>query len=86
MFPGERMTPTSKQDCWNRNVKPKLKSVGMGWANFLVMRRTHATLMNELGVNVKLEHSPYTAIRRIHASAVVIGIKRRVESRFLLHL
>ena len=52
VFPGERMTPTSKQDCWNRNVKPKLKSVGMGWANFLVMRRTHATLMNELGVNV----------------------------------
>ena len=26
----------------------------MGWANFLVMRRIHATLMNELGVNGKL--------------------------------
>jgi integrase len=32
----------------------KLKSIGMGWANFLVMRRTHATLMHELGVNGKL--------------------------------
>jgi integrase len=48
------MTPMSKDNCWNRNLKPKLKSVGMGWANFLVMRRTHATLMNELGVNGKL--------------------------------
>jgi len=54
VFPSERMTPMSKDNCWNRNIKPKLKSVGMGWANFLVMRRTHATLMNELGVNGKL--------------------------------
>jgi len=44
----------SKDNCWNRNLKPKLENVGMGWANFLVMRRTHATLMNELGVNGKL--------------------------------
>jgi integrase len=54
VFPSERMTPMSKDNCWNRNIKPKLKMVGMGWANFLVMRRTHATLMNELGVNGKL--------------------------------
>ena len=54
VFPSERMTPMSKENCWNRNLKPKLESVGMGWANFLVMRRTHATLMNELGVNGKL--------------------------------
>ena len=53
-FPSERMTPMSKDNCWNRNIKPKLESVGMGWAIFLVMRRTHATLMNELGVNGKL--------------------------------
>jgi integrase len=54
VFPSERMTPMSKDNCWNRNIKPKLESVGMGWANFLVMRRTHATLMNELGVSGKL--------------------------------
>jgi integrase len=54
VFPSERMTPMSKDNCWNRNLKPKLESVGMGWANLLVMRRTHATLMNELGVNGKL--------------------------------
>ena len=30
------------------------KRVGLGWANFLVMRRTHATLMKALGVDGKL--------------------------------
>ena len=33
---------------------PKLKFVGLGWANFLVMRRTHATLMKALGVDGNL--------------------------------
>jgi integrase len=44
----------SKDNCWNRNIKPKLESAGTGWANFLVMRRTHATLMRGLGVDGKL--------------------------------
>jgi len=48
------MTPMSKGNCWNRNFKPKLDKVGMGWANFLVMRRTHATPMNEFVVSGKL--------------------------------
>ena len=54
VFPSERMTPMSKDNCWNRNIKPKLDKIGMGWANFLVMRRTHATLMRGLGVDGKL--------------------------------
>lgn len=54
VFPSERMTPMSKDNCWNRNIKPRLKKVGLGWANFLVMRRTHSTLMGELGIDGKL--------------------------------
>jgi len=54
VFPSERMTSMSKDNCWNRNIKPKLQKVGLGWANFLVMRRTHSTLMGELGVDGKL--------------------------------
>jgi integrase len=54
VFPSERLTPMSKDNCWNRNIKPKLRKVGLGWANFLVMRRTHSTLMGELGVDGKL--------------------------------
>lgn len=33
---------------------PRLAEVGLDWANFLVMRRTHSTLMKELGVDAKL--------------------------------
>jgi integrase len=53
VFPSERMTPLSKDNCWRRDMLPKLVEVGLGWANFLVMRRTHATLMKELGVDAK---------------------------------
>jgi len=54
VFPSERMTPLSKDNCWNRSIKPKLEGAGLGWANFLVMRRTHATLMRDLGIDGKL--------------------------------
>jgi len=54
VFPSERMTPLSKDNCWRRSMQPKLAKVGLGWANFLVMRRTHATLMKVLGVDGKL--------------------------------
>jgi hypothetical protein len=35
-------------------MQPELAKVGLGWANFLVMRRTLATLMKALGVAGKL--------------------------------
>jgi integrase len=54
VFPSERMTPLSKDNCWRRSMHPLLDKVGLGWANFLVMRRTHATLMKALGVDGKL--------------------------------
>jgi integrase len=54
VFPSERMTPLSKDNCWRRSMQPALAKVGLGWANFLVMRRTHATLMKALGVDGKL--------------------------------
>ena len=54
VFPSERMTPLSKDNCWRRVMCPALAKVGLGWANFLVMRRTHATLMKALGADGKL--------------------------------
>ena len=54
VFPSERMTPVSKDNCWYRIMRPALEKVGIGWANFQVMRRTHATLMKRLGVDGKL--------------------------------
>jgi len=54
VFPSERMTPLSKDNCWRRCMQPALAKVSLEWANFLVMRRTHATLMKALGVDGKL--------------------------------
>src|SRR5262245_33295384 len=47
-------TPISKDNCWRRNIQPALTKAGLGWANFQVMRRTHASLMKELNADPKL--------------------------------
>ena len=49
VFPSERMTAPPKDNCWRRAMQPKLEKVGLAWANFLVLRRTHATLMKARG-------------------------------------
>jgi len=54
VFPSERLTPLSKDNCWRRRMQPNLAKVGLGWANFLVMRRTHATLMKAIKADPKL--------------------------------
>ena len=54
VFPSERLTALSKDNWWRRSMQPALSKVGLGWANFQVMRRTHATLMKRLGVDGKL--------------------------------
>jgi integrase len=48
------MTPLSKDNCWRRVMRPALAKVGLDWANFLVMRRTHSTLMKEIKADPKL--------------------------------
>ncbi len=56
MFPSEtRKTPLAKDNCWRRWIAPKLKAEGLGWANFQVMRRTHASLMRELEIDPKID-------------------------------
>jgi integrase len=54
VFASERMTPLSKDNCWRRHIQPRLAKVGLEWANVLVLRRTHACVMKELGVDPKL--------------------------------
>jgi hypothetical protein len=58
VFPSERMTPLSKDNCWWRSMQPKLAKVGLGWANFLVMRRAHPISTKALGVDGKLVADP----------------------------
>jgi len=55
VFPSERLTtPLSKDNCWQRNLAPRLRTVGLGWANFQVMRRTHSSLSRKAGVDPKV--------------------------------
>jgi integrase len=53
VFPSERGTPLSKDNVWRRNIQPRLAAAGLGWCNFQVMRRTHATLMRQLKADPK---------------------------------
>ena len=55
VFPSETMkTPVSKDNVWRRSIAPRLKEANLGWVDFHVLRRTHSTLMNELGVDPKV--------------------------------
>lgn len=54
VFPSERNTPLSRDNVLRRLITPRLASVGLGWVNFQVMRRTHSTLMKNMRVDGKL--------------------------------
>lgn len=55
VFPSERgKTPLAKDNCWRRRFAPRLRSAGLEWVNFHVMRRTHSSLMREQNVDPKL--------------------------------
>ena len=46
--------PVWKDNLWRRHIAPKLESIGLGWIDFHVMRRTHASLMNEIHDDPKM--------------------------------
>jgi integrase len=46
--------PLWRDNVWYRHMKPELDKVGLGWANFQVMRRTHASLGHEAGIDPKV--------------------------------
>jgi integrase len=55
VFPSERLnTPLIQDNWWRRCVAPKLKKLNLEWANFQVMRRTHASLSRRAGIDPKV--------------------------------
>jgi integrase len=54
VFPTERGTPQSRDNMLRRFISPRLEAISLGWVDFQVMRRTHSTLMNNMGVEGKL--------------------------------
>ena len=55
VFPSESgKTPVSRDNVGGGESDRQLKTAGLGWVDFHVMRRTHSTLMNEIHDDPKL--------------------------------
>jgi hypothetical protein len=54
---------------WYRYMKPRLEALGLGWANFQAMRRTHASLGHEAGIDPKV-----SADQRGHGIGVALDV------------
>jgi integrase len=61
--------PMWRDNVWYRNMKPKLQAIGLGWANFQVIRRTHASLGHEAKVDPKV-----AADQRGHGIGVALDV------------
>jgi integrase len=82
VFPSEKLiTPLAKDNCWRRGFLPKLKPVGLAWANFQVMRRTHSSLLKELDVDphVRAEQMGHTIDVNENVYTIT-SLKRRKEA------
>jgi integrase len=75
------LKPLWRDNVWYRYMKPRLERVGVGWATFQVMRRTHASLGHEAGIDPKV-----SADQRGHGIGVAIdvytkaGLGKRAEA------
>jgi len=55
MFASENPdTPLRLENLWRRHFKPKLEPKGLEWATFQVLRRTHASLGHDAGIDPKV--------------------------------
>ena len=61
--------PLWRDNLWYRHMKPRLDQIGLGWANFQVMRRTHASLGHEAGIDPKV-----AADQRGHGIGVALDV------------
>jgi integrase len=79
------LKPVWRDNVWYRHMKPRLEKVGLEWANFQVMRRTHASLGHDAGIDPKV-----SADQRGHGIGVAIdvytkaGLKKRAEAAEIL--
>jgi integrase len=82
LFPSENPAqPLWRDNVWYRRMKPRLMKVGLAWASFQALRRTHASLGHEAGIDPKV-----SADQRGHSIGVAIdvytksGKKKRAEA------
>lgn len=61
--------PMWRDNVWYRHMKPKLETIGLEWATFQVLRRTHASLGHDAGIDPKV-----AADQRGHGIGVAIDV------------
>ena len=55
VFPSAKLTtPLGRDNAWRGLIAPRLKTVHLEWATFQIMRRTHASLSRQAGIDPKL--------------------------------
>jgi integrase len=70
LFPSEAgTTPLRMDNFWKREFKPRLETVGLGWVNFQVFRRTNASLSRKANIDDKV-----SADQRGHGLGVSLGV------------
>lgn len=78
VFAGETGQPLWRSSLLEDHIRAKLKTVGLAWVNFQVMRRTHASLGHEAKVDPKV-----SADQRGHGIGVALDVYTRssIEDR-----
>ena len=76
VFPSERGTFLSRDNFLRRNIQKKLATVGLGWVNFQVLRRTQASLGHDHKVDPKV-----AADQRGHTIGVAIDTYTRTDNK-----
>lgn len=69
VFAGESGQPLWRSSLLEEHIKAKLEPIGLGWVNFQVMRRTHASLGHEAKVDPKV-----AADQRGHGIGVALDV------------
>jgi integrase len=54
VFPTLKQSPLPRDYVWRRCIRPRLQPLGLEWATFQIMRRTHASFAREVGLDPKL--------------------------------
>ena len=55
VFPSAKLTtPLGRDNTWRWFIAPRLKTIQLDWATFQIMRRTHASLCRQAGIDPKL--------------------------------
>jgi integrase len=55
VFPSANIAmPLGRDSAWRWRIRPRLQRVGLEWVTFQILRRTHATLSRQAGIDPKL--------------------------------